>query len=125
MEFSYIKVAGVMGFTGVTLGAFGAHGLRKYVSAKLLESWAIGVQYQLIHSVSILALSLYVKHLEEKSASVPSMYYNALRAWSCGVALFSGSIYALVLGAPGIPFGPITPIGGLTMMTGWAFIALS
>ena len=35
-----------------------------------------------------------------------------------GVLLFSGSLYGLTLGGPRI-LGPITPIGGLALLTGW------
>ena len=35
-----------------------------------------------------------------------------------GVVLFSGSIFALVLGGPRL-LGPVTPLGGLCLIAGW------
>ncbi|HYC76493.1 MAG TPA: DUF423 domain-containing protein, partial [Planctomycetota bacterium] len=40
-----------------------------------------------------------------------------------GVALFSGSLYALAL--TGVrTFGAVTPIGGVAFLVGWTLIAL-
>jgi uncharacterized membrane protein YgdD (TMEM256/DUF423 family) len=39
-----------------------------------------------------------------------------------GVVIFSGSLYAMGLGAPRW-LGAITPIGGLAFLTGWAVLA--
>ncbi|MDE2053046.1 MAG: DUF423 domain-containing protein, partial [Gammaproteobacteria bacterium] len=51
---------------------------------------------------------------------------GALRAAAlliiAGVALFSGSLYALTLGAPRV-IGAVTPIGGLALIMGWVLFA--
>jgi uncharacterized membrane protein YgdD (TMEM256/DUF423 family) len=39
-----------------------------------------------------------------------------------GVVLFSGSLYAMALGAPR-GLGAVTPIGGLCFLAGWAVLA--
>ena len=39
-----------------------------------------------------------------------------------GMVLFSGSLYAMALGAPRW-FGAITPLGGLAFIVGWAVLA--
>eukprot|EP00164_Ancoracysta_twista_P032366 GFYU01067954.1.p1 GENE.GFYU01067954.1~~GFYU01067954.1.p1 ORF type:complete len:124 (+),score=17.94 GFYU01067954.1:155-526(+) len=110
----YQTVGGIMGFTGVACGALGAHALKtRGYSADKVNSWNIATKYQLMHAVLIFCTSLYG---QTKGAKTPM---NALRLWTIGTTLFSGSIYALVLGAPGFPFGPITPVGGLIMMAGW------
>ena len=45
---------------------------------------------------------------------------RAIVCWLAGSALFSGSVYALVLGYRFNGWmGPVTPLGGLTMMGGW------
>jgi uncharacterized membrane protein YgdD (TMEM256/DUF423 family) len=36
--------------------------------------------------------------------------------------LFSGSLYCLALGGPKI-LGPITPLGGIALLAGWALLA--
>jgi uncharacterized membrane protein YgdD (TMEM256/DUF423 family) len=41
---------------------------------------------------------------------------------SVGVALFSGTLYAMALGAPRW-LGAITPLGGLSLIVGWLALA--
>ncbi len=48
----------------------------------------------------------------------------AIVAFALGIALFSGSLYALALGAPRWT-GIITPFGGLAFVTGWIALGLS
>jgi uncharacterized membrane protein YgdD (TMEM256/DUF423 family) len=43
-------------------------------------------------------------------------------AFLVGILLFSGSLYAMSIGAPRW-FGAITPIGGLAFIVGWAMLA--
>jgi uncharacterized membrane protein YgdD (TMEM256/DUF423 family) len=43
---------------------------------------------------------------------------------AAGIALFSGSLYALSLGAPRV-LGMVTPIGGLGFILGWLAFALA
>lgn len=108
------SAAGIVGLTGVALGAFGAHGLKATLEATGgLENWKTAVLYQLVHAVALLAL-----------ASRPE---PALRmvgwCWAVGVVLFSGSLYALALGVPAKFIWPVTPLGGLAFLIGWARLA--
>ena len=109
---SWIAVAAVLGTLSVVAGAFGAHGLRDSVTPERLGSWQTGAHYALVHSAVILALALY------GSATGRSI---ALPAWlfSAGVVLFSGSIFGLVLWELRA-LGPVTPLGGLCLIAGWA-----
>jgi uncharacterized membrane protein YgdD (TMEM256/DUF423 family) len=45
-------------------------------------------------------------------------------AFVAGVLLFSGSLYALCLGG-GSVFGPLTPLGGVSLIIGWLALALA
>ncbi|MCW5940341.1 MAG: DUF423 domain-containing protein [Fimbriimonadaceae bacterium] len=91
------------------LGAFGAHALKSMVSAAALETFRTGHQYHAWGSAALLAGSL-----------IPSP-----RAWpwlwtaAAGIAIFSASLYGLVLGGPRF-LGAIAPIGGSLMIAGWA-----
>ena len=40
-----------------------------------------------------------------------------------GAVIFAGTLYAMALGAPRW-FGAITPIGGVSLLAGWALTAL-
>jgi len=48
----------------------------------------------------------------------------AIASFALGIVLFSGSLYALALGAPRW-CGVITPFGGLAFIVGWIALGLS
>jgi uncharacterized membrane protein YgdD (TMEM256/DUF423 family) len=101
-------IAGVLGFTGVFFGAFGAHMLREML-AKLgtTEFWHTAVFYHLVHAVVLLVLGGW--------RPLPRLAYYLVLA---GVILFSGSLYALALtNLKWIAL--ITPLGGFGMLFGW------
>ena len=107
--------AGFFGFTGVALGAFGAHALKDSLTAQgTLPIWQTAVLYQLVHSAALLALAG-----GRDSHAGPSTKVGA--CWVAGIVLFSGSLYGLALGGPRF-LGPITPLGGLAFLIGWALI---
>lgn len=103
------------GLLAVVLGAFAAHGLKGQLSAQMLATFQTGVQYQMYHALAVLLVVVLAKD-----------YAGSLLFWSglfmlLGILLFSGSLYALAL--TGIKwFGPITPIGGLCFIIGWALL---
>ena len=107
----WILAAALLGALGVMLGAFGAHGLAARVEPSSLESWRTAVQYHLIHVLLLLALGLYAQQ-SGRSIALPAGLLCV------GIVLFSGSIYALVLGGPRW-LGPVTPLGGLALILAW------
>jgi uncharacterized membrane protein YgdD (TMEM256/DUF423 family) len=111
-----IRAAGALGFLGVALGAFGAHGLRDHLAPGMLEVYKTGVLYHLIHAVALLAVALGGGQLARPRA-VGTL-------WVAGVVIFSGSLYALAITGIGV-LGAITPIGGLLLMAGWVTLALN
>jgi uncharacterized membrane protein YgdD (TMEM256/DUF423 family) len=113
-----IRLAGALGFLGVALGAFGAHGLRERLAPGMLEVYKTGVLYHLLHAVALLALALGAQGGRvARPRAVATL-------WAAGVAIFSGSLY--VLAVSGVTWlGAITPIGGLLLMAGWVTLALN
>jgi uncharacterized membrane protein YgdD (TMEM256/DUF423 family) len=107
----WILVAAITGAAGVVLGAFGAHALKLRFTPDQLASWQTAVQYHLLHAVALLALGLYAGQ-SGRSVLLPAWLF------SLGIALFSGSIYLLLLTGQRW-LGPITPIGGMCMIAGW------
>ena len=99
------------GAIAVLAGAFGAHGLAERVEARQLEAWRTAAHYLLLHAVLITAVGLYA----QSAARDPRLPLALLAA---GSVLFSGSIFALVLGGPRL-LGPVTPLGGLLLIAGW------
>ena len=107
----WIRIAAALGLLGVGLGAFGAHGLRGKVSESLLSAYQTGVLYHLIHAVALLALALYSR-ATQTVITIPAALFTS------GIALFSGSLYAMAL--TGVTkLGAITPFGGLLFLAGW------
>jgi uncharacterized membrane protein YgdD (TMEM256/DUF423 family) len=108
-----LVVSAVMGFLAVSLGAFGAHGLKATLEANnQVANWGTAAQYHLIHAVGLLALALHAP-----------LRVWAWRCWVGGIVIFSGSLYALALSNVKI-LGAITPIGGLLLLAGWALLAI-
>ena len=116
--------AGISGAIAVILGAFSAHGLEDYLlnaglddetTSRRLSQFETGVRYHLLHSILILSL-----------AALPIQSVKAKRRLclliGLGCVLFSGSLYLLVfLNLPIL--GAITPLGGLSWIVGWCWIA--
>lgn len=96
----------------VVLGAFGAHALKSRIGAEALGWWQTAVAYQMWHALAVLALGL------------AAVRWARAAAWLlCGGAIvFSGTLYAMALGAPRL-LGAVTPLGGLAMIAGWALLA--
>lgn len=107
----WIRIAALLGGTGVVLGAFGAHALRARLDPAQLASWSTAVQYQLLHAAVLLAIALSADAGSRSFGPTPWLF-------GLGILLFSGSIYALVL-TPWRWFGPVTPLGGLLLIAGW------
>ena len=109
----YLFTGAVFALLGVALGAFGAHALRESLPGGL-DIWRTAVLYQLIHAVVLLVVGVWFR-VGKLHSHLP------LFAFTFGIFCFSGSLYALVLGAPGW-VGPITPIGGLAFLVGWTHL---
>jgi len=107
--------AGILGFSGIALGAFGAHALKDTLTARAsLSTWHTAVLYHLVHSVALLVIAQWPDPMGK-------INWGA-RCWVTGILLFSGSLYWLSLGGPKF-LGPVTPLGGLAFLLGWLLIA--
>ena len=113
-----LLVAGAaLGAAGVVLGAFGAHALKNVLDPARLSTWDTAVTYQLFHALAIVLAFLVGRHF-------PGSALPGYAGWLfvAGVVMFSGSLYALGLGAPRW-LGPITPLGGVALIAGWCCLA--
>lgn len=104
---------------GVVLGAFGAHALKARLGAEQLTVWNTGVQYHLWHALAVVLVGLSAAVL----ADGPWLRASGMLLLA-GIALFSGSLYALALGAPKW-LGAVTPLGGLAFVLGWLSLAIA
>ena len=119
---SALAWAGVLGATGVVLGAFGAHGLRATLDAAgTREVWDTASRYQLLHAVALVGFAGWLRSSPNPPGRTAAW---AVRLWAAGTVLFSGSLYALALGGPRW-LGPVTPLGGVGLIAGWILAAWS
>jgi uncharacterized membrane protein YgdD (TMEM256/DUF423 family) len=108
------RLAAALCFLAVALGAFGAHWLKPSLEANnLVDAWNKAVLYHFIHAIALLVLAL-----------VGSTNRGAWWLLFAGIIIFSGSLY--VMGLTGLrSLGPITPLGGLCFLAGWAWLIIS
>jgi len=114
----------LMALLSVLLGAFGAHALKSIVQPHQLQTFETGVRYQMIHALALVGLALYGDVKQQLGFEKKQLLWVA-RFFIVGIFLFSGSLYGLVLlsnSTSGLAriLGPITPLGGLSFMLGWA-----
>jgi uncharacterized membrane protein YgdD (TMEM256/DUF423 family) len=124
MQKIYLIIGTVLAGLAVALGAFGAHGLKKIVSAENVATYQTGVQYQMYHALALIVVGI----LSERIASHYLSYAGVM--FVAGIVLFSGSLYLIVsLYAMNktVPtaVGILTPIGGLFFILGWISLLIS
>lgn len=120
MARTFMITAAVVGFLGVALGAFGAHGLSAIFEANgRAGTFDTANQYHMIHALALLGAALLLAHQPDSS----------LLRWAgwlfiAGMILFSGSLYILAIFDLGI-MGAVAPFGGVALLGGWACIGLA
>jgi len=109
----------VLGLLAIVLGAFGAHGLEKLVSADAVDSFETGVRYQMYHALLLLLLGTW-------NGMEPKPLKTVFRLVLIGVILFSGSIYLLSINSlVAFDFKVIallTPLGGTILILAWGLL---
>lgn len=105
-------LSALAGFVAVALGAFGAHALQSGFDEKQVGWWETATLYLIVHAVLATAVS----------AADSARFGTAASVILIGAAIFSGTLYAMALGAPRW-LGAVTPIGGVGLLIGWALIA--
>jgi uncharacterized membrane protein YgdD (TMEM256/DUF423 family) len=125
MHKGFLRTAAILGLLAVTLGAFGAHGLKQIVPPEAIATFETGVRYQFYHALALLAAGMLFEKFPLRSIRYAGICFIT------GIVLFSGSLYALTLlqatstvGLRGI--GAITPFGGVFFIVGWIclFVAI-
>lgn len=114
----FLACAAISGLLSVVLGAFAAHGLKGRLAPELLAAFQTGVLYQMVHTLALLAVVLLLFRADSTWLLV------AAGAFLLGMLCFSGSLYMLAI--TGVKwFGPVTPVGGLLLMGGWAALLVA
>jgi len=103
-------------FLAVAIGAFAAHALADVLVAnKRVDTFELANRYHFFHGLALIALSFWRSNQPATSVRFAEW---ALLAGTC---IFSGSLYALSFSNIGA-LGAITPLGGLLLLTGWAWL---
>jgi uncharacterized membrane protein YgdD (TMEM256/DUF423 family) len=112
--------AGILGASGVVLGALGAHTLKGALAAAgTRDVWETAVTFQLVHAAALLGFAGWLRSSPHPAAGGAAW---SARLLVVGTVLFSGSLYGLAFGGPRW-LGPATPLGGLALVGGWLLAA--
>ncbi|PKB61414.1 MAG: hypothetical protein BZY79_04220 [SAR202 cluster bacterium Casp-Chloro-G4] len=113
----WIAAGALLGLLAVVAGAAGTHALRDTLEPASLSTFETAVRFQMYHALALLVTGLIATRRD-------GPYVN-LAGWlfATGVVLFSGSLYLLAVTGIGI-FGAVAPLGGLSLMAGWASLAV-
>lgn len=118
MERIFFSLGAGFALLSVATGAFAAHALKTKLSAEMLAIFEIGARYQMYHALGLIAVAWAFSQWHSQLVLAAGWLFVA------GIAVFSGSLYALSL--TGIrQLGAITPIGGLAFIIGWFLLALA
>lgn len=119
---TFVLTGALFGAAAIVLGAFGAHALKKIFTDEQLKNFETGVKYQMYHALLLLILGFNLDFLSRFSTAI---YY----ALTLGVLFFSFSIYGLCISSALNRklriLGPVTPIGGLLLLSGWILLFLN
>lgn len=115
-----VITASVLAAFCIAIGAFGAHGLKQFVSEDSLAIYITGTHYHMYHALALFVLGC-MPQISTKTRSLVYWFFLV------GILFFSGSLYLLALKSM-LPFsvsflGPITPIGGFLFILGWLYLA--
>jgi uncharacterized membrane protein YgdD (TMEM256/DUF423 family) len=107
-----MTLAALSGFLSMAFGAFAAHWIK---DPKMAEVMRTGATYEFMHAVATLACATFMQVGAQRARIAPGFFLT-------GSLLFSGSLYALALGAPRL-VGILTPFGGVLFLGGWLVLA--
>jgi uncharacterized membrane protein YgdD (TMEM256/DUF423 family) len=115
---TWVKIGSFLMFLAVALGAFGSHALRAKLSEHYLDVYKTAVLYHFIHALSLFVVAWVTTQTQNSNVALAGICFLT------GIFLFSGSLY--LLSVTGIKWlGVITPLGGLSFLSGWVFLFLS
>ncbi len=113
-----IMIGTILGMTSVIMGAFGAHYLESVLDSYAINIFETGARFQMYHSLLLILIGL-VQHSWHSRLLILATIFI-----SVGILIFSGSLYIIALSGISI-IGAITPVGGVSLIIGWALLVLS
>lgn len=116
MDRTFVGIGAVFALLGVAAGAFGAHALQTRIAPERLNTFEVAVRYQMYHALALIAVAWATTRWQSGAVTTAGWLFVA------GILIFSGAVYTLALGGPRW-MGAIAPIGGMSLMAGWALLA--
>jgi uncharacterized membrane protein YgdD (TMEM256/DUF423 family) len=115
-----LLITALIGLSSVLLGSFAEHSLRETISDEMIRKFMTGIRYHQNYSIILLFLScLQYMNLPAK---LLSKFNIAYWIFLFATVTFSGSVYLFVLtGSKAVSY--IAPIGGISLMLAWLYIA--
>ncbi len=125
MKNNFIFFGAILGALAVGIGAFGAHALKEWlISIGQVETFQTASKYHFYHAFSIILIGILMQLNFTKSEKTHKFLIWAGNLHILGTLIFSGTLYLLCL--TNIKWlGAITPIGGVLLIVGWVFLAIS
>ena len=116
----FLTIAAILAGLSVAGGAFASHALKERLTERSLEIFETAARYQMYHALALFLVAVLLSRAESAPLTLPIAGY----AFIAGIAIFSGSLYALSL--TGIKWlGVITPLGGAAFLIGWGCVAIA
>lgn len=112
----FLAICAFMMALAISLGAFGAHGLKAVLSEQMLKVYHTGIEYHFYNTLGLFATT-FIYILKPNKKIFISMVLILI-----GMCIFSFSLYFLtILNMPML--GVITPIGGTLLIIAWLVLA--
>lgn len=115
-SFRFAFLGALFAASAVAAGAFGAHALKSILDPAMLAVYETAARYQMYHALGLFVVAWLLRETHSPLAVKAGWLLCA------GILLFSGSLYLVALA--GIKWmGALTPLGGVSFISGWACIA--
>ena len=114
----WVRIASLLMFLAVALGAFGSHALRGKLTDHYLEVYKTAVLYHFIHALGLFVVAWLSTQSQDSKINLAGIFMLT------GIVLFSGSLYLLSITSQKW-LGAITPLGGLSFLGAWLLIFLA
>ena len=101
----------------MAIGAAGAHTLEGRIDSDALDTLETAVRFQMYHGIALMGFGAVAKVWQSRAVTLAAVLI------AIGTVIFCGSLYLIALLDIGI-FGAVAPVGGLSLMAGWAALAI-
>jgi len=109
----YLQISSLLMALAISIGAFGAHGLKPYLDDYGIIIYTKATTYEFYMTLGLFVIS-FISIFIQNSKKIKISFYLILY----GMLIFSFSLYILAISKI-MWLGAITPIGGSLMIIGW------